>query len=371
MNKKVIGILAVSCLAIAAGHIYNVGRTLELEGSTSLSFDMQEGFKSILLYASMAPSGHNAQPWKVRYNEDTESFTLFFDDSRSLPQVDEQNREAFISLGAFLENWKQAARSYGYEASITIFPELGKNMEVAQISMEPAEQLLPDAKQRLVRLLRRHTDKRSYEAHSIPASAINKIIGNHQSYLYFYPKGTPEYAWISTNAIEARSAQAHHEGKRLELADWMRFSNAEARQYKDGLPAEQLGLTGLLKAVFYTFYSRKTASTKSFALQAVKQAEQQVNSAAGFFVVTGSVDFKGTVQAGMRFEEFWLDAVELGISIHPMSQILEEKPFANNIKHALSLDAPIQMIVRAGINNDYGQNNRIRRNINLFTFQTE
>lgn len=371
MNKKAIGIAVVSCLVIAAGYIYSVGRPLELGGDTSLSFDMPEDFKNILQYASMAPSGHNAQPWKVRYSENTAGFTLFFDSSRSLPQVDSHNREALISLGAFLENWEQAAQSYGYEASITILPELGSNMEVAHILLEPAGQPPTDAKLRLVRLLNRHTDKRSYEARPIPASAIGEIVGNHQPYLHFYPKGTPEYAWLSTNAVEAARAQAHHAGKRLELADWMRFSNAEASQSRDGLPAEQLGLTGLLKVVFYTFYSRETAAAEPFALEAIKQAEQQVNSAAGFFVVTGSSDFRATVQAGMHFEKFWLDAVEFGVSIHPMSQILEEEPFASNIMQALSLDTPVQMIVRAGINSDYGQNNRIRRNINSFTFQKE
>ena len=73
----------------------------------------------------------------------------------------------------------------------------------------------------------------------------------------------------------------------------------------------------------------------------------------------------------MHFERFWLDAVELGISIHPMSQILEEEPFASNAMKELSLNVPVQMIVRAGINSDYGQNNRIRRDIGSFTKQGE
>lgn len=85
------------------------------------------------------------------------------------------------------------------------------------------------------------------------------------------------------------------------------------------------------------------------------------------FCHNGAGDFQGIIRAGMHFERFWLDAVELGISLHPMSQILEEKPFSDDVMKALNLNAPVQMIVRAGITSNYGENNGIRRNISRFT----
>ena len=50
-----------------------------------------------------------------------------------------------------------------------------------------------------------------------------------------------------------------------------------------------------------------------------------------------------------------------------MSQILEEKPFSDDVMKALNLNAPVQMNVRAGITSNYGENNGIRRNISRFT----
>ncbi|WP_125368314.1 hypothetical protein [Citrobacter farmeri] len=86
--------------------------------------------------------------------------------------------------------------------------------------------------------------------------------------------------------------QGEHEGKRRELPQWIRFSNTEARQARDGLPAEQLGMKGPLKAAFYTFYNRQDTTTPSFARESVKLTEQQVGSAAGFFVITGLAIFR-------------------------------------------------------------------------------
>lgn len=63
----------------------------------------------------------------------------------------------------------------------------------------------------------------------------------------------------------------------------------------------------------------------------------------------------------MHFEKFWLDAVELGIASHPRSQILEEGAFADSVMEASRLEAPAQMIARAGIHRDYGQNNRLQK----------
>ena len=373
MIKKIAGIIAVLCMALAIIYICRVGQPLVFERDTSLSFDLPTDTRDILYYASLAPSGHNTQPWKISYNKQTNTFTLSFDSRRGLPQVDPHNRESFISLGAFLENWKQAAQAHGYGASISILPEPDSGAGVARIVLAPAEvrqegKLPSGGEQILAGMRGRHTDKRRYESRPIPEAALKTILEKNRPYLHFYAKGTSEYVWLSRNAVEAMRTQALHEGKRAELADWLRFSDAEARLAKDGLPAEQLGLTGPIKALFYIFYDRESAAKKSFAMEAIKQTEQQVDSAAGFFVVTGSQDFAGTIRAGMHFERFWLDAVSLGISIHPMSQILEEAPFAGNVMKELNLNEPVQMIVRAGMNKDYGQNNRVRRGIGSFVF---
>ncbi len=62
----------------------------------------------ILYYASLAPSGHNSQPWFVKITGPGR-WVVGSDRTSWLPEVDGQNTEALLSLGAFVENLVRAA----------------------------------------------------------------------------------------------------------------------------------------------------------------------------------------------------------------------------------------------------------------------
>lgn len=61
--------------------------------------------------AVKAPSGHNTQPWLFRVQKDR--IQILPDMSKSLPAVDPDNRELFISLGCATENLCIAAEAKG------------------------------------------------------------------------------------------------------------------------------------------------------------------------------------------------------------------------------------------------------------------
>ena len=71
--------------------------------------------------AVKAPSGHNTQPWLFRVQKDR--IQILPDMSKSLPAVDPDNRELFISLGCATENLCIAAEAKGYTA--TVFFRIG------------------------------------------------------------------------------------------------------------------------------------------------------------------------------------------------------------------------------------------------------
>jgi nitroreductase len=72
-----------------------------------------EHIAQILRYASLAPSSHNTQPWRVKIISDSE-FIIQSDSTRWLPKVDPDNRELLLSIGAFWENLDQAALAFGF-----------------------------------------------------------------------------------------------------------------------------------------------------------------------------------------------------------------------------------------------------------------
>ena len=71
--------------------------------------------------AVKAPSGHNTQPWLFRLNENEIQILPNFD--KSLPAVDPDNRELFISLGCAAENLCIAASQKGYDTDLNISEE--------------------------------------------------------------------------------------------------------------------------------------------------------------------------------------------------------------------------------------------------------
>ena len=59
--------------------------------------------RAILFLASLAPSGHNTQPWFIKYLEPYH-WIIGNDKSKWLPGVDPTQRETILSIGAFVQN---------------------------------------------------------------------------------------------------------------------------------------------------------------------------------------------------------------------------------------------------------------------------
>ena len=119
MIKKILLSLLI-CIVVISVYSYHKAKPLHLTKDTSLPFPLESEQREILYYASLAPNAHNVQPWRLTYNKNEQRFTLAFDSSKALPHIDPAGREAWISLGAFLENFRQAATAFGMQAEIDI-----------------------------------------------------------------------------------------------------------------------------------------------------------------------------------------------------------------------------------------------------------
>lgn len=90
-----------------------------------LSFPVQgsprEKLRFALHAAILAPSGHNAQPWRFRLLES--SVEIRADRARRLPVIDPHDRELIISCGAALLNLRVALESHGDAARVELLPE--------------------------------------------------------------------------------------------------------------------------------------------------------------------------------------------------------------------------------------------------------
>ena len=98
--------------------------------------ELDEVRNAILYYASLAPSGHNSQPWYVKVKSPNE-WIISADPNRRLPAVYPNNREVMLSVGAFVENLKIAAGTFGLQAEMEVIASDTIESDILKVSLKP------------------------------------------------------------------------------------------------------------------------------------------------------------------------------------------------------------------------------------------
>ena len=83
--------------------------------------------------AARAPSIHNTQPWRFRWQDG--QFELRADTQRGLEGADPEGRELVLSCGAALFNLRLALRKLGYSADVTVLPSLADPRMLARVTV--------------------------------------------------------------------------------------------------------------------------------------------------------------------------------------------------------------------------------------------
>lgn len=132
------------------GSLFIIGTTYYLlsHKSNFITSDIDEGYtgkiqlqsdeRQILYLASLAPSGHNTQPWFVKYIEPY-NWIICNDKNRWLPVVDPTQRETILSIGAFLQNLEYAAGNLGYNCRINIPATNNQDENIVDVNLQKME----------------------------------------------------------------------------------------------------------------------------------------------------------------------------------------------------------------------------------------
>ena len=129
----------------------------------------EEKLTFLLNYAILAPSSHNSQPWK--FNVTNDEILVFADKSRWLQVADADQRELYISLGCALENLIIAADHFGYNSSVSYFPERRTSWLKLHCSQLP----IPPDSRLFSAILSRQTNRNPYEPRAISEADLETI----------------------------------------------------------------------------------------------------------------------------------------------------------------------------------------------------
>jgi len=160
---------------------------------------MPKNIVQILKYASLAPSSHNTQPWRVKIISDSE-LIIQSDSTRWLPKVDLDNRELLLLIGAFWENLVQSCLAFGFEAQTEVLTTNPKDTDILKVKLVRC----PPLKDNSLELMKmRVTNRKPYENRDLNPLHIEELKKLLPHHLTYFPRESKEGEWITKSTIEA------------------------------------------------------------------------------------------------------------------------------------------------------------------------
>lgn len=318
--------------------------------------------RQILHYASLAPSGHNTQPWQIRV-EAPDRWVIGTDPARRLPAVDPENREALLSIGAFLENLTLAAASQGIHVELEMMAKSNFDTElirVHRVRHRPVDYPMQ-------RLVERRTVKHGHQNRELRRADVAALTGSNSGSMFYFPRGTKHADCIRDAAVETFGIQSARDDAQRELVQWLRLRRDDIERCRDGLTPGGMEIQGLAGFFVRNFVSPEDFLKPMYRQQGADLTAKLAAEGAGWMIITSEGrSVEDLLDAGRRFQRMALRARELGIAIHPMTQALEEPVGQTQVTGNHDAGMIPQFILRVGYVSPYPDPVSPRRPVGWF-----
>lgn len=324
---------------------------------------------NIIYYASLAASSHNTQPWKVKVIGN-DSLVIYPDISRKLQVIDPKSRELFISLGAFIENMEIAANNYGYKISFKVCKADTANTDNTYITVSLQKQITQNTFD-TIHIEQRRVLRGDFDTQPIAGTDIARLISEAPDNIGYIPAISANGTFIGQKTIEAYAQQAYSPKAQAEMAKWLRFSNKDAKTQNDGLTTSGMEIRGIAACVVRSFFKPSDSKKETFISNGIKRTKQQVRNSAGWLVVFQNEESPAKwIATGRIIQRLNMRCYTLSIGFQPMSQIIEEAPFEQQLHEQIRYPGTIQFVARIGYVKTYPKAISVRRTVDSFTTYT-
>jgi nitroreductase len=282
--------------------------------------------------AAWAPSPHNTQPWLV-HPLSADQAELYVPAERTLPDTDRGGAFMTSALGIFVEALDVAAAAEGLAISAEpLFPNVGAG--AAPRALFARLRLAPRSEPQTysVDLLeRRRTARGRFDGRPAAEDALAALaaIAREAGHEARFTGERDVVDWVVGLNADTLFYDLDDDLIRSEIGHWVRRSNREARERRDGFSPACLGFPGPLVSLFF-FHHRL------FASRAVRRLVRRL-----FLRTTRGTSTVGWIQgpwtspedqydAGRMFMRFWLQLTRHGLYLQPFGSVI-----TNPTAHAL------------------------------------
>jgi len=303
------------------------------EKGANISVQMRE----LVRYATLAPNGHNTQPWKFAIKENV--IEIHPDFTRHLPAVDPNERELWISLGCALENLIVSARAIGYEPEVT-YPATADFIHIGLTTNTSQGGAMFDA------IPLRQNTRSEYDGQPIKSTDLDEVqtVALEPGIALHFVTAPADIEKVLEYVNQGNLIQYADQAFVDELIHWLRFNKKEALSSLDGLYSLCSGnpeVPGWLGKMV-------VAGTKPQG-QAAADAKKLRSSPGAVVVASESEDKTAWVRTGQVYERLALKMTSLNIKSAFLNQPIEVSEVRSQFQNAMGLGTALpQLLVRFG-----------------------
>lgn len=259
--------------------------------------------------ATRAPSVHNTQPW--RWRGTSEALELLADPGRRLAATDPEGRNMVISCGAALHHAQVVATALGWTPVVRRHPDPAQVDLLARVDLSPGTPA-PGGSDLLDTVEQRCTDRRRFTSWPVPDERLAALAAVASEW------GTRATALTDTSqrfraerlVLRAADLQARHPDAVEERDGWLE------RGHDDGVPLATLTGSGVRAGAHRTRFE----DVPDTDLEG-----QDLQLSDGLVLLSDSTDDPTSwLRAGEGLSAMWLAATVAGLSLVPLSQVVEE-----------------------------------------------
>ncbi|MDR2921305.1 MAG: nitroreductase [Tannerella sp.] len=297
-------------------------------------------FYTMVEYAVKAPSGHNTQPWKFSIGEN--AIDIIPDFSKTLPVVDSDNRELFISLGCAAENLCITASTLGYKTDMSISQEGIISIHLAKSDSVGHDSLFSQIE-------KRQTNRGVYESKRVEENILKDCLSvipeGKEIRFYYWENGSDSYERVKQLIMEGNTIQMDDAMFVTELKSWMRMNKKESVAKKDGLGYDVFGAPNLP-----AFIARPAIGSFLNSKKQNKGDLKKIESSSHFILFTSvNNTVSDWITFGRFMQRFLLKSTAHGIAHAYMNQPCEVGELRLKLKEQFSLDNEYpQILLRIG-----------------------
>ena len=271
-------------------------------------------FAALVRFATLAPNGHNTQPW--RFAALPNGARIFPDFSRRTPVVDPDDHHLFVSLGCAAENFVIASGTRGRAGAMTFVDDDDGRIDIDTVP--PAAQA-----DRLYQAIPLRQSTRSiYDGRAVSTEhlALLTEAARIEGVALILITNAPKRNAVLDFLIDGNNAQMDNPSFIRELRHWIRFNPEQALATGDGLFSKCSGNPAIPTWIGKRFFG--LVFTKD--AEAKKKDIAQMRSSPGIAVFVGDkADKDHWARVGRSFQRFALRATSLGIRHAMINQPVE------------------------------------------------